>query len=165
MKRLFVMLALLGSTTSFADDPVRVTVEQKAAGANVTYAYTVTNSSEQEIVTLLMGLDLDQGDPHLSTNPLGWKFRESKQVGYGWTIAPRGAKAPPGWIALLMLFEERNQVALSWIVKDDKVKGLSPGETLSRFEVTIVRADPSFLHPPFTALFADGSNVSGIVQD
>lgn len=160
---LLCVLVLTAPMCASAQETVSVAVAMQREGANAKYAYTVTNRAEQEIVTLLVGVNLDKGDPHLASNPVGWRFTESEQIGYGWRIPRSGATAPAGWIPLLMLFEERNEVAVSWIVKDKTVRGIARGKTLTGFEVTVPRVDRSFLKPPFTAIFADGTQYSGTV--
>lgn len=161
---LMVVALFLGSTSAVAEDRVSIRSEKKKDPAGARYSYTVTNRSPKEIVTVLIGEDLDKGVPHLRSNPLGWSFKESEQVGYGWTIPRRAAAAPEGWIPLLVLFEESNEVALSWIVKDDTVPGIAAGDTLAGFEVTVAKEDPSFLNPPFTIIFADGTSFAGTVK-
>lgn len=116
-------------------ETVSVAVALQRKGTNAKYTYTVTNRAEQEIVTLLVGVHLDKGDPHLASNPVGWRFTESEQIFYGWRIPLGGAAAPTGWMPLLVLFEERNEVAVSWIMQDKTVPGIARGKTLTGFEV------------------------------
>lgn len=159
-KGLVVLVAVGFAQIANAAD-VTVHAQQKVAGKHTRYSYSVTNQGKKTIVTILIGVDLNNRIPHLNSEPVGWDPLRSERIGYGLRIPSTGAAAPAGWIPIAMLFEERDRMAVGWIVTDNNASGVPPGATAAGFEVTVAAPDSEYVKSPFSVVFDDGTTASG----
>lgn len=165
MRHALVALALLALAypppVAAADDVVEVRCVRQGGGAETRYRYTITNNSQRDIVIIMIGVDFREGVPHLDRLPKGWTRETSTFVDYGWTLDPATHTTQKGWLPLVMTFEERDQIAVSWMTEDPFGTALQPDKSAT-FEINVgEKEDPSYESAPWTVIFADGRNVTG----
>jgi hypothetical protein len=114
------------------------------SGDRITYHYRVSNRTPLNIASFTVGLDnLDDAFPdndvyELQERPSGWSLK------FG--IPAANYNAPTGWrLNLLPAEEDTTPSAITWAPLNDRSPKFAAGQTLSKFSVTLDKADPGYL--------------------
>ena len=149
-------------------DDVIVKAVRQGTLPEIRYRYKVENRTADEIVLVMIGVDFrTDGEPHLTRLPKDWKRATSSFRDYGWTIdeyATRGSEK--GWVPLIMFFEERDAVAMTWMVEDLFGFGIGADSGgAATFEINVGNGeDRAYETGPWTVIFADGRMLTGTIR-
>jgi hypothetical protein len=114
------------------------------SGDRITYHYRVSNRTPLNIASFTVGLDnLDDAFPdndvyELQERPSGWSLK------FG--IPAANYNAPTGWrLNLHPAEEDTTPNAITWAPLNNRSPKFAAGQTLSKFSVTLDKADPGYL--------------------
>ena len=144
---------------------VSVGVYARHAGDNIMYHYHVNNNAEQNIAALTIGRNGSDDNPvndtlNLLELPSGWNLK------FG--IPASSYNAPNGWRANLITYDEETLEtetmphAIRWESLNDRSPLILPGQSSSRFSVTLDKADNNHLAGHALVYFDEGlpNNIS-----
>lgn len=114
------------------------------SGDRITYHYRVSNRTPLNIASFTVGLDnrddaeSDNDIYELQERPSGW--------GLKFGIPAASYNAPTGWrLNLLPAEEDTIPNAIAWAPLNDRSPKFAAGQSLSKFSVTLDKADPGYL--------------------
>lgn len=155
---LALCLALVPAGTGKAAEPApnaRVGAYAKHVGGKIVYYYQVTNRSPLDIVAVSIGRDTrSDEDPandiwELSELPAGW----NPKLG----IPAANSGSPTGWrISMTAPAEESKTHAINWEISNVKSPVIASGQTQTKMNIALDKADASYLTSHAVVTFADG---------
>lgn len=129
------------------------------SGDRITYHYRVSNRTSLNIASFTVGLDSrDDTEPgndiyELQERPSGW--------GLKFGIPAASYNAPTGWrLNLLPAEEDTTPNAIAWAPLNDRSPKFAAGQSLSKFSVTLDKADPGYLSGHAQIVFEDETPTS-----
>jgi hypothetical protein len=156
MNPLFLRIAaigalLLGCNAGVQAQPpaVRMQVYGIHQGSDIIYHYKLINNSAETLQNFVIGSTYSTEDkeeyPQLERLPSGWTYGET---GTEIILAPGSTRQPPNWTANFYGQQENGNYYLEWeTTPDGQVSGISPGQSLSDFSVSVPLIDNE-LSPP-----------------
>ena len=151
-------LTLAIGVTANADNmpTVNVGVYAQHSAGKIVYYYRVSNNTPQTIAAITIGLDnQNDGNPNndvyeLSELPSGWNAK------FG--IPSTSSNSPTGWRVSLATPEKGGSThAVSWEPLNDRTPKLLPGQTLTKMNVAVDKADANYITGHALITFADGT--------
>lgn len=146
----------LAASTNASGQTLKVQVFQIGNTSPVYYQYRVVNNSGKTISRIIVGRgSYYQGSPELATAPLNWNFDTE--------VNPGSVTQPVGWTAKVATTEGSTFVEVQW-GSNAANSFLTSSQTLYGLNVVLSTLDSTYSNGHWTALFTDGSNVSGSVE-
>jgi hypothetical protein len=135
---------------------LHVQVFQVGNTSPVYYQYRVVNNSGKTISRIIIGRgDYYRGSPELATAPLNWNFNTE--------VNPGSVTQPSGWTGTVATTEGSSFLELHWR-SNAANSSLASGQALYGLNVALPALDNTYRSGHWTALFSDGSDVSGPLE-
>lgn len=147
-----LMAVRVGSAQSLQSVAVKVSLFGKGDGSM--YAYRVVNRSEKPIIGLQIGYNYYTREQELSVPPSGWSDREG--------LPSDVVSSPAGWNVVVVTQEESDFTKLRWQTLDSG-RAVLAGRALAGFSVKVPIQSSGYSSGHWTAVFADGSVLSGLL--
>lgn len=140
---LFLISAIVGNNSIYAQEGVRVLVSQVDTSI---YIYKVMNFDVRPIVTFMVGRNysLDSSENELS-------------------IIPTGIESPPGWDGHNVFREESAYIHIAWDIRDQAF-AILPGSSLDSFIVRMPQSYDLMKEVSFSTIHHGGIITSGNVE-
>lgn len=134
---------------------VEIEVFERLHPDGAVYEYKVTNSSNDEIVSIDVGFDSWIDSPELTVLPVGWKNLSSRKIA--------GISSPQGWEGLVIVQEESTKHWINWRIKTETHRGLFNGRNIQGFKVCLSRRDEAYTRCHFMVTTRRGHQYKGSV--
>jgi hypothetical protein len=156
--RASLLLACLLSglaVTAQAQETARVQVYAEHQGGNVIYRYEIRNTGPGEIRRIQIGCDCRGGPvgvlPQLRVLPLQAEADRTDDFGTWFKLPPEATNQPPGWRARLLQPRGASGYWIEWYMPAARANaGISAGQTLTGFSITLPGADETYLSAHYT---------------
>ena len=134
---------------------VKIEVFEMTHPGGVIYEYRVTNSTNDEIVSIDVGFDSSIDSPELTVLPVGWKGLSSRKI--------TGISSPQGWEGIVIIQEESSKHWINWRIKTERHRGLFNGRNIKGFKVCLSRRDEAYTRCHFMVITRRGHQYHGSV--